>query len=73
LKEELRVDEEFVTRKRDAEGTVLTKIRHLQDFVFAVESKVHKRVLQSWNSLEEQEKAFELVDGAWQDQKFYIY
>ena len=65
LKSELRVDEEFATRKRDAEGAVLTKIRNIQDFVFAVEEKVHKRVLVTWNQLGEQEKEFDLVDGAW--------
>lgn len=73
LKSELRVDEDFATRKRDAEGNVLTGVRHLQDFIFAVEEKIHKRAMVKWNAIEEQEKEFELVDGAWHHQKFFIH
>lgn len=48
LKIELRVDEEIATKKRNEEAEVLAKVRDLQNFVFAVPEKEHKRTMAKW-------------------------
>ena len=48
LKLELRVDTEMGEKKRDQEGEILQKVRDLQEFVFAVEEKEHKRAMAKW-------------------------
>ena len=73
LKLELRVDEEIATKKRDEEAVVLAKVRDLQNFVFAVQEKEHKRVMTKWKELGDLEREFDKVDQAWAEQQFFIY
>ena len=54
-------------KKRNAEGEILKKVRQLQEFVFAVEVKEHKRSMVKWKQLMEYDRDFDKVDFAWKD------
>lgn len=67
LKLDLRVDTEMAEKKRDAEGEILKKVRELQEFIFAVEAKEHKRAMVKWKHMTEYERDFDKIDFAWRD------
>jgi hypothetical protein len=48
-------------------------VRSLQNFVFAVEAKVHKRVLVKWRELVGLERKFDSIDAAWHNKQFFVY
>ena len=67
LKSELDVDAKVAEKKRDEEGEVLKNIRNLQNFIFAVQEKINKRVMCKWKRLGELDRDFDYVDAAWEE------
>lgn len=73
LKEKLAHDQNRAEVKRDDEGDLMKNIRSLQNFVFAVDIKEHKRAMVKYRSLAELERRFERLDAQWVDYKFFVW
>lgn len=65
MKKNLHIDHGLITKKVEAEKALIAKVRHLNDFCFAVAEKVNKRVMCKWKPLCELERAFERLDKQW--------
>ena len=73
MQQDIVVDRHLIKEKKDQEEEILNKVRHLNNFVFAVPNKEHKRVMAKWSKLCTLEREFEKIDEKWANQQFYIY
>ena len=73
LNVELEEDRQKAEIKKAAEGELMTKVRQLQGFVFAVEKKEHKRCMVKYKDVCEYEREFDRIDNAWTGHEFFVF